>query len=515
MILFIYPEGSFCWNPHFRALVNLLAQRGIRSAVIYPKREDMGQQDIDTEIIRYPIECENLMVDMYHSILWDQLLDNLSNDSYPQWDTVFQHVELIVGVDRGIIDGSFLAAHYNQPLVLLSYEQFFENETSLEFKQLERNACAPIELALVQDCVRAQLLARENDIDPAKIRLTPVAGLTTNAGTKSTSRFEKGKLGIPSNARIALYMGSLQLPQAMLDEIIDGLDQWPEDWVFLINCAIHDASKLPIFDKLRHHSKAGKLYFSEGPLDWRELPDLLEMVDLGFAFYHSVEGDPHRGKNVKHIGLSAGKISTYLQYGVPYVCNDIGEFAELANREQIGWTVRTLDELPSLLCRIDTQGLTTRARKSSRFFCTNLDPEQTIPPILDEWQALMKQPPAQKTSSISPEHYLHSLERSFFGSERAREQANNQTREWFIRGTGEKGIQTLRRLHSLGYNPDGFTVPKVTHPVLCGKPVLSTEDCLKLSPKPFISIASHLSPEIVEELKSLGLNQHVDWHVVV
>ena len=57
----------------------------------------------------------------------------------------------------------------------MSYEIFFESETSARFKEIEKSSYQQVELLIIQDKVRAKIFEKENKIT-LPIFLLPVAG---------------------------------------------------------------------------------------------------------------------------------------------------------------------------------------------------------------------------------------------------------------------------------------------------------------------------------------------------
>ncbi len=516
MILFIHPEGSFCLNPNFTALLELLHERGHTLGIIYPERDDLNQDDLSVPIVRHPIKLQSLMVDIYHSLFWDRILGRSEKAFYSSIADAFPEVDLLIGIDRGVIDAQLLSRHYQCPLVLLSYEQFFESETSVAFKSPEIEACKLIEMAIVQDPVRGANLASENQVPIGKLRYVPVAGRSIEFDSTEPDDLRK-KLAIPEDRKIVLYTGSIQIPQAGIAEMLETLPHWPEEYVLLLNGLILNARKTLEATLVDQLIESGKLYFNEDTLSWDELPQLMRMADIGLAFYNYVEGDPHRGKNVKDIGLSAGKISTYLQYGLPYITHEIGAFAEIARSEELGWVLNTIAELPECLASIKPGKLEGISQRCIDYFNVHLSPDIYWSPVLDEWEHIMRRQPSsvKLLDQNDIQRYRESLESSLLGRSRDAFLKNLRGRKWLIRGTGQKGIQALNRLRSLELSPDGFVEPHPKADQLLGLPVFSTSESYAMHPQPFYTIASHLSQEIIVELKKKGLSALSDWHIVV
>jgi hypothetical protein len=62
------------------------------------------------------------------------------------------------------------------------------------------------------------------------------------------------------------------------------------------------------------------------------MSEFIQSADLGFALYQPTYKTIWEGRNIKHIGLSSGKIATYLQHGVPVATNELGEISNLIRK---------------------------------------------------------------------------------------------------------------------------------------------------------------------------------------
>jgi hypothetical protein len=54
----------------------------------------------------------------------------------------------------------------------------------------------------------------------------------------------------------------------------------------------------------------------------------VQSADLGVALYCPTYENEWLGRNLAHIGLSSGKIASYLQNGVPVATHELGEISD-------------------------------------------------------------------------------------------------------------------------------------------------------------------------------------------
>ncbi len=114
-----------------------------------------------------------------------------------------------------------------------------------------------------------------------------------------------------------------------------------------------------------------KIYISdEASLMVDDLGNILAGVSVGLAFYRPVWDCPSSGKNIQYLGLASGKISTYLRYGIPVIVNEIGLYAEEAQKHRFGLAVEDADRIGSRLDEVDRPSYRENAK---RYFRETLD----------------------------------------------------------------------------------------------------------------------------------------------
>jgi len=213
----------------------------------------------------------------------------------------------------------------------------FEGETSVRYKSLEREASKGVTVWFVQDDFRAEQLQKENGLDPHKKMLLPVA--SAGIGRPNSVRL-RDFLGVPIDKNVAIAIGSV-FDWAMTRKILESVEGWPEDWVFVVHERYGRTSEnlTEALAALRH-LVGRKIFISDAATeDIGDLGGILSGVSVGLAFYEPTYKDSHSGNNLKYLGLSSGKISTYLRYGIPVVINEIGLYAKEARLHRFGFVV--------------------------------------------------------------------------------------------------------------------------------------------------------------------------------
>jgi hypothetical protein len=166
-------------------------------------------------------------------------------------------------------------------------------------------------------------------------------------------------------------MGSLS-DWYMTPEIISSVLNWPSDWCLIAHGRYgktfsYIAKYLP-----KVESAIGtKIFISESSTDMvDDMSRLLSGVDVGLAFYNPDYASRQTGKNLKYLGLAAGKIGVYLRYGVPVVMNSIGMYSNLAMKYGFGLTISDCSGLSSALSKFNQEACSDAAK---HFFSSQLD----------------------------------------------------------------------------------------------------------------------------------------------
>jgi hypothetical protein len=386
-ISIIHPEGNFNNNPNLSGIVSILVEAGYTVTIYAQRREEIDQSPPAPHV---HVELTSVPGAFPHDtpVVLPSIAIRDVHDSAKFMAAELQKPDIIIGIDRGIIEASALATAWNIPVGLLSYEIYFSAETSSEFKAPEIDACRSLAFAVCQDRARSTELRKENGIPLERIIDIPVAGRGYNPRV-STSLIQS-LLGIDEKKKIALYMGELSGTWNGLDEILAWTHEWPEEWVLVLHHRYGNGAALDLVSKVLSSSRRN-VFFSPFPtLPFDKLSDLLHSVDLGLAFYQSVPGHPSSGRNLGCLGMASGKISTYLQHGVPIVINEIGEMSDYVRKCNLGSVVQDGSKIGAVLNQFSSTPQSTWIDNSQRFFSTKLDLNITALPLLAKLQELLK-----------------------------------------------------------------------------------------------------------------------------
>jgi hypothetical protein len=378
--MFVHPEGNFNNNPHLYAVIGRLCEEGY-SVTIQATRRNFSQQapHPGTEVVlhgRFISKILSLLsrfrLGRIPSLLICTVLYRRSNP------------DLIIGVDAaGIVIASLLARLKGCSIALFSYELFFESEIGKFRKRSEIEACRELEFAVVQDPPRGDQLARENQIECSKMIYMPVAAAKSR---EASGGWLRSKLKIPKSKKIAVCMGSLT-EWSGFDRLLTDLDRWPEDWCLVAHHRYGFSDSIATKLQKKHPDT---LFLSTESFETNEdLGRLLGDADIGIAFYCPDYRSEYTGLNLYYIGLASGKISTFLEFGVPVLVNQIGDMADDVRAEQLGFVVESVEATPSSFKTIPAKDLAA-VNRCQTYFDRVLSVNATIAPLLSKIELITR-----------------------------------------------------------------------------------------------------------------------------
>ncbi len=343
--LIIHPEGNTFSNPSLKCIVDLLIEKGftvdIRHCIspsVMPDREGIRYfpyGKIYRKVKSFVFDRWINRVLMYISVAWENTVHYKNND-------------VIIAVDRlGLIEAYILNKLTKTPYIFISFEIMFAEETSREFKGIEKTASKNIKGWVAQDSDRANALVIENGLSVSNLFTLPLA--SSKNGTLQTKRL-RDILGINPDKKVAIAIGSME-DWTMINEVLASVGKWPDDWCLIIHDRYGDTGntlKKSGIDITQMINK--KIFISNKSADAvDDLGAILSGVDVGLTFYKPLYTSPFVGKNLEILGLASGKISTHLRYGIPVIMNNIGMYAAEATKHKFGLVIDHPDSLADCL----------------------------------------------------------------------------------------------------------------------------------------------------------------------
>ena len=365
-ILIIHTDGNTFNNPSLKCIIDLLLENGFKIDLRYPKSHAPMPLNSNIRFIpfgKFIRRLKNIIFNRFCS----KLLINLS--VFVEYVFYYKKYDLIIGVDRqGLLEANILNKLTSTPHIFISFEITFEKETSVRYKELEKDASKSIYSWIVQDEERAQKLLEENDLQVSNRFLLPLA----SAGIGNTNDVRlRDRLGIPKTKNVAIAIGSIS-SWSMISEIIRSVTSWPDDWVLILHERYGRTRETLDEELLYIEAFIGeKIFISDSATEMvDDMSMILSGVDAGLAFYRADYSGTLTGNNLKYLGLASGKISTYLRYGIPVVVNEIGLYAEEIQRCKLGCVVSGSNEISEKLIEIKNNDYTKNAKS---YFSDNLD----------------------------------------------------------------------------------------------------------------------------------------------
>ncbi len=398
-ICIIHPEGNINNNPNLLGIVEILSREGFHIDLFSGFNTHL-QQKIDINNVTSYIEDYS----------------NIDEQIRLFFKKIEKKYFCVIGVDTGIIPAAKLSEYHKSALGYISYEIFFKSEIGENAKKDEIIACRNVNFAIVQDPVRGKLLSEENKIPIEKMIFIPVSG--SKKYDREKNYYLHDELRIDRNKKIAISIGSIDnwtIPKKLLDN----LNQWSEDWVLVL----HSRYGLGVVENdFFEYSKVNKnLFLSDLKTDRiSDLTKILNSADVGIALYYPTFSGAWTGKNIKYIGFSSGKISTYLANGLPFITNLDYPYSMLF--ESVKPVCAIADDvlqIPEILKNINIH-----SEDCYNFFDNFLNLEKTIKPVITKLQEF-----ANTDIDSEPNHNFEKISEfmiAFIGFKTKLETANEQ-----------------------------------------------------------------------------------------
>jgi glycosyltransferase involved in cell wall biosynthesis len=419
-IMIVHPEGNLNNNPNLSGIVEILCAEGYEVHIYSPKLTGVEQSAPCAGSRFFFTPAQQLMQHITAVLPSDVIRSQDAIDAFIRSN--IQPCDLVIGIDRGIVEAAFIAHHFGVPAGLISYELLFAEEAGKENLIADRAASRNLAFAVCQDRVRSTHLSRENGIPLDRIIDIPVAGRSARRTGRTSALHEK--LGIAKNKKIALYMGAVTSKWAGIEELLAGVHLWPDDWALVLHHRYAQYDKqLEAF--IASQTKKNIFLSPFAELPFSRIHELLSAADLGLSFYLPQKNDVNAGNNLKYIGMASGKTATYLQHGLPILINDDGEMGCLTRNESLGRVVGQLSDIPSVLASISRKDLAAWKNNCIGFFETTLDLDVRVEPLLTKIRACIGTPaatpvvPAMKRRTDEPfQDFLYAKKHhfEFFGN---------------------------------------------------------------------------------------------------
>jgi hypothetical protein len=364
------PRGDIITNPSLMCLIDAFHRSGAKIDVMMPS--DRQYHSLAGFANRFPFpkdfclwegSIHKSLVSLKEQFQLLQLNRSFDSGAY----------DLILGVNsEGLIKGYEYAKHYGIPLVYVSFELFFRDEISgnkdIDEKKTECIASQHSDLIIIQDGLRAQLLADENNLQKEKFAYLPVSPAGVPA--VHASDYCRRRFNISDGQRVVLHSSSFR-SWTYADELVENIASWPDSFTLVIHTR-YRPKKTDKYIKMAKDADPSRICISTEPLGVYEHEQLVASADIGLVMYKSVSHLRYTQKNIQNIGLSSGKFSFYMKYGLPVISIGQPYYEELLSDYDFGENIRDLDEMPAALDRVH-RNLAHHQAEARRLFSERLD----------------------------------------------------------------------------------------------------------------------------------------------
>lgn len=168
-----------------------------------------------------------------------------------------------------------------------------------------------------------------------------------------------------------------------------------EGWVIVVHSRYKYDGKLP------DNFNAAKIYFSmDTPIEnIDDMGILLSGADAGFCSYKASFDSPFTGDNITYIGMSSGKTTTFLQYGIPVVVDNMNMWDEIVVEKNIGLVLKSQHDLKNL----DLLSNQVLVDNCFTYFDNHIDIKNFTPQIFEKLMASNKN---AKINRLKQTNYL-------------------------------------------------------------------------------------------------------------
>jgi hypothetical protein len=332
-------------NPTLDVLLKKLNDEGIKVALFNDKNQHFKPSNINNIIFfdgpkgyKIPKRPDNFI--NYLIIVWNIVKQIKSNK-----------ITNLIAVDPvGLILAGRIKRIYNHINIhYFSFEIFFTEEVKnnpiyASLKKKEIFYSKYVTSIVIQDEERKRCLIEENNISSnfANWYLIPVAPIVS----KQTKLYDRAAYGLKEEHKVYIHSGSVagwSGIKQIIKAIEDGL---PKDTFIFIHSRFKFETSNVFHQKLFQLSSTNHQVILHDEIfnDYNDYLSFLKMFDYGLVLYES-DGGIFTGNNIKEIGLSSGKFSTYMAVGLPSLLANCTTYTKLVKSDAIGAVLSEEEDL--------------------------------------------------------------------------------------------------------------------------------------------------------------------------
>jgi len=332
-ITVIVPYDYIDSTPGLKSFIAMAAEAGYEVDVFALLSSRLGKPQFDNPRIRFMLGGRDRRISWLATIKCLWLFCCRAQRDYT----------CLIGAGlRGLIVAT-LASHWlRRPVVYFSVELYLSSDLrgiyQRAYKPLERWCHRRAAFTIVQGKERARLCANDNRV-PLETFFSFANSPHGYANPEKTELL-RAQFNIPANKKIILYAGGIG-DTYMTREIVEAAQLWPEDWVLVIHsrARLTTPKQRAYLDSVQAADRSGRVIWSMKNLPYETLLQLVRSADVGLCLYKNV------AINVSAMALSSGKLTSYLQCGVPVVASDFNAFRKVLVENDCGICVKNASEI--------------------------------------------------------------------------------------------------------------------------------------------------------------------------
>jgi len=349
-IAFFYPYSDFATNPVLLEIVNKLNNLGVHIDIFCNKCKRYSPLSLNY-VSQYPFPYQFKLWDGGFTYTVIKTLNYLKYTYLKKNTTVpDMNYDLIFGVNSGGVIAASEFSNQKTPIIYISFEIFFWNELKHEYERTEKKkeieATQKAELIITQDKYRMKLLQGENNFTPDKCFLLPV---TPNNQKVLKTNYIRENYNIPVNKCIVIHSGSFE-NWTYAEELIKYIPFLQPDIILFIHTRYISGNDRYI--KMIKKINSPNVILSTTPLNHVEYEKMIASADIGLCLYKPIKGEKYQQKNIEYIGLSSGKFSYYMKYGIPVISVKQKTYSMLLKQYKFGINIQSFNEISNAVNEI-------------------------------------------------------------------------------------------------------------------------------------------------------------------
>ena len=260
---------------------------------------------------------------------------------------------ILICIDSNTLISSFIfnkLFNSNIKQVFWSLEVTSYNDLDLFdriLNKLELHALRTTKIIISQSVERLELVPNIKNLDTSNLKKFFIPHSRLKNNNLDRNYFFNHLFNLKKNNTILLHLG-------WIHDVMDSYNvaKSTAHWEKNLKLVFHERSQRsttdPYIQKITNISSSS-IHLSLNPVPYEELGELISSCDIGIVVYKTQE----YGCSWENISKASGKLADYLSFGKPVICSNIPDLKTLISKYNCGLIFNELDELPSLVNKIN------------------------------------------------------------------------------------------------------------------------------------------------------------------